>query len=125
MDPQTPSGNGAQPQPPHPSVAERAEQLGESAQHLLSNARGAVADLSQALDLKGRVDRNPYAMLGAALGVGYVLGGGLFTPLTGRIFKVAVRLAAVPFIKDELVSMAEAAVDGFVAGAKASSDEEP
>jgi hypothetical protein len=125
MDPQTPSGNGTQPHSPQPSVAERAEQLGESAQAFLSNAQGAAADLADAIDLKGRVDRNPYAMVGAALGVGYVLGGGLFTPLTGRIFKLAVRLAAVPFVKDELMSMAESAVDGFIAGAKASSDEKP
>jgi len=125
MDPQTPSGNGVPPAPPHPSVGERAEQLGESAQQLFSNARDAAADLSEALDLKGRVDRNPYAMVGAALGVGYVLGGGLFTPLTGRIFKLAVRLAALPFVKDELMSMAESAVDGFIAGAKANSDEKP
>lgn len=125
MDSQMPPGNGTQPHPPHASVAERAEQLGESAQALFSNAKGAVEDLAEVIDLKGRVDRNPYAMVGAAVGVGYVLGGGLFTPLTGRIFKLAVRLAAVPFIKDELVSMAESAVDGFIAGAKASTDEKP
>ncbi|MHB8872364.1 MAG: hypothetical protein ACYC8T_01635 [Myxococcaceae bacterium] len=122
MDPQTPSGNGAQGHPQHATVTERVEHLGQSAQHLYSDARGAATDLGDLLDLKGRVQRNPYAMLAAAAGVGYVLGGGLFTPLTGRMVRLGFRLAALPFVKDELVSMAEAAVDGFIAGAKATSE---
>ncbi len=85
-------------------------------QHLWSNARSAVSDLGQTLDLKGRVDRNPYGMVAAAIGVGYVLGGGLFTPLTGRILKLGVRLAMLPFVKDELLGMAEAALQGYQAG---------
>jgi hypothetical protein len=35
-------------------------------------------------DLKTRFDQHPYGALAAALGVGYVLGGGFFTPLTGH-----------------------------------------
>ena len=73
-------------------------------------------DLGQTLDLKGRVERNPYGMMAAAIGVGYVLGGGLFTPLTGRILKLGVRLAMLPFVKDELLGMAEAALQGYQAG---------
>ncbi len=97
-------------------VGQRVEEISSSAQQLFSEARGAVTDLRDSLDIKGRMERNPYAMLAAAAGVGYVLGGGLFTPLTARIIRLGVRLAALPFVKDELVGMAESALDGFTAG---------
>lgn len=106
------SGNG--PDSSHgPRVGERVDQLGSSAQQFFTDARGAVHDLGAGLDLKGRVQRNPYGMVAAALGVGYVLGGGLFTPLTARLLRVGVRLAMLPFVKDELMGMAEAAMHGF------------
>jgi hypothetical protein len=95
---------------------QRVDQIGSEAHQLWSNARSAVSDLGQTLDLKGRVDRNPYGMVAAALGVGYVLGGGLFTPLTGRILKLGVRLAMLPFVKDELLGMAETALRGYEVG---------
>ncbi|NMO18495.1 hypothetical protein HPC49_24320 [Pyxidicoccus fallax] len=95
---------------------QRVDQIGSEAQQLWTDARGAVTDLGQALDLRGRVERNPYGMMAAALGVGYVLGGGLFTPMTARIIKLGVRLAALPFVKDELLGMAEQALQGYQAG---------
>ena len=96
-----------------PRVGERVDQLGSSATQFFTDARGAVHDLGAGLDLKGRVQRNPYGMVAAAIGVGYVLGGGLFTPLTARMLRVGVRLAMLPFVKDELMGMAEAAMHGF------------
>jgi hypothetical protein len=96
-----------------PRVGERVDQLGSSANQFFTDARGAVHDLGAGLDLKGRVQRNPYGMVAAAIGVGYVLGGGLFTPLTARMLRVGVRLAMLPFVKDELRGMAEAAMHGF------------
>jgi hypothetical protein len=95
---------------------QRVDQIGSEAQELWSNARSAVSDLGQTLDLKGRVERNPYGMVAAAIGVGYVLGGGLFTPLTARVLKLGMRLAMLPFVKDELLGMAEAALQGYQAG---------
>ncbi|MGQ0504418.1 MAG: hypothetical protein ACT4TC_03795 [Myxococcaceae bacterium] len=97
-------------------VGERVEQIGDSAQQLWSDARGAVTDLSDSIDLKGRMERHPYATLAAAVGVGYLLGGGLFTPLTASIFRLGVRLAALPFVKDELLGMAETALDNLTRG---------
>ena len=97
----------------------RVDRIGTDAQQLIDDARGAVTDLSATLDLKGRVERNPYGMMAAALGVGYILGGGLFTPTTARIIRLGVRLAALPFVKDELIGMVENAVSGFQAGSQA------
>ncbi|WP_224247905.1 hypothetical protein [Hyalangium gracile] len=113
---QNPPSNGTGVSSDNQGFGQRVDQIGSEAQHLWSNARGAVSDLGQTLDIKGRVERNPYGMVAAALGVGYVLGGGLFTPLTGRILKLGVRLAMLPFVKDELLGMAEAALQGYQAG---------
>ena len=101
---------------PFMEAARRVDEIGSEAQHLWTNARSAVTELGQTLDIKGRVERNPYGMVAAALGIGYVLGGGLFTPLTGRILKLGVRLAMLPFVKDELIGMAETALQGYQAG---------
>ncbi len=105
----------------HPQgVGAHVTEVEQSAAQLMDSARTAVEDLAEKIDLRGRVDRNPYAMVAAAAGVGYVLGGGLFTPLTGRIIKLGVRLAALPFVKDELVGMAESALDGYTQGVRQS-----
>ncbi len=113
---QNTQSNGSQGSTEDGGFGHRVDQIGSDAAHLWGNARSAVSDLGQSLDLKGRVERHPYGMVAAALGVGYVLGGGLFTPLTARIIRLGVRLAALPFVKDELVGMAEAALNGFQAG---------
>lgn len=108
-----------------PKFGQRMDRISSDAQQLIDDTRGAVEDLGQKLDLRGRVDRNPYGMVLAAIGVGYVLGGGLFTPLTGRIVKLGLRLAALPIVKDELIGMAEAAVNNLGRQDAPSSDNTP
>jgi hypothetical protein len=66
----------------------------------------SVADFTSAVDLRGRVQRHPIGMVCAALGVGYVLGGGLFSPLTSRLLKIGIRLAIIPLVKSQLAAMA-------------------
>jgi hypothetical protein len=113
---QSPQNGGTSGNTDNERFGQRVDQIGVDAQQLWSDARSAVTGLSETLDIRGRVDRNPYGMVLAAVGVGYVLGGGLFTPLTGRILKLGVRLAALPFVKDELLGMAEAALQGYQTG---------
>ena len=60
------------------------------------------------LDLRGRVDRNPIAMVAAAAGIGYILGGGLFSPFTARLVRYGLRIAIIPLVKSQL----EAIVSG-------------
>jgi hypothetical protein len=70
-------------------------------------ALGAQASsFSQAVDLRGRVQRNPFLMVAAAAGVGYVLGGGLFSPLTGKMVRIGLRAALIPLIKNQLAGLA-------------------
>ena len=58
-----------------------------------------------ALDIHGRTERHPYGMVAGALGVGFVLGGGLSTRLTDRLAGTALRIgiaAAWPRLGKEL-----------------------
>lgn len=105
------SGNGSHGR--RPRIGERVEHMGSSAQNFWSEARGAVDDLSHTLDYKSRVKEHPYLTLAAAAGVGYVLGGGLLTRFTMRLVRIGIRLAALPFVKDELAGLAEAAFSKF------------
>lgn len=57
--------------------------------------------------IKETLERNPYGVVAAAVGIGFVLGGGLFTRLTGRIVGAVFRVgltAALPFLQEELLA---------------------
>jgi hypothetical protein len=97
------------------------DRVSQTAEQTWTRARESVGDLRDAVDLQGRVDRHPYGTLAAALGVGYLLGGGLFTPFTGRLvglaMRIGLRLAVLPVVRDELMGLAESlagAEDGGV-----------
>ena len=54
-----------------------------------------------------RRERSPYPMVLGAVGIGFVLGGGLFTRLTATIVGAGVRIglmAALPLLKEELAA---------------------
>ena len=81
---------------------EHAKRAVEEAKAFGSAVSGSMENLSRTLDLRGRVERHPIGMMFAAVGVGYLLGGGLFSPLTGRLVRIGMRLALVPLIKSQL-----------------------
>jgi hypothetical protein len=68
------------------------------------------ASLIKSLDIPGRIERHPYQALLIAAGVGYVLGGGLFTRLTLNVFRVGMRVGALPIVQRQLLGAAEAAM---------------
>lgn len=45
---------------------------------------------------------NPFAVLAGAAGVGYLLGGGLFTPFTKRMVKIGMKALVVPLAASQL-----------------------
>ncbi len=95
-----------------------ADEVGEQVRDLAKNADSALNGLSDAVGLTPRVQDHPYGMVAAALGVGYVLGGGLFTPTTMRVLRLGAKLAAIPIVRDQLLDLAEAAVDGVLASSQ-------
>ncbi len=69
-------------------------------------AQSATAEITSC------VKRHPYRSVAAAVGIGYALGGGIFTPLTSRLLRlglrIGVRTALLPILKAELSELAEA-----------------
>ena len=67
---------------------------------------GAVANagrhLADRIDVSTRLRDEPVKTLAVAFGVGYVVGGGFFTPTTGRFLRLATRLWLLPAIRREL-----------------------
>lgn len=100
-----------------------AQEIGEQVTEVLQNANAALNGVADAVGLSDKVEKSPYAMVAAALGIGYVLGGGLFTPTTFRVLRLGMKLASIPAVKDRLLDVAEAAVDGILE--KQKSDNEP
>ena len=92
------------------------EQLNEARTSSSTRPKSTFEDLGEAVDLRGRVRRHPYGMVAAALGAGYVLGGGLFSSLTFRLLGLGVRAGVrFPWSRSQLLGFAEAAVSGFTA----------
>jgi len=85
---------------------EHASRMVEEAKAFGSSLGNQAQSFTESIDLRGRVQRNPIGMVLAAAGIGYVLGGGLFSPMTSRLLKIGVRLALVPVIKSQLGAMA-------------------
>jgi ElaB/YqjD/DUF883 family membrane-anchored ribosome-binding protein len=98
------------------TIGQRVDRASETAHQAWEATRHAVSDLRGTLDIDGRVHRNPYGTIAAALGIGYVLGGGLFSPLTGRVvglgLRIGLRLAVLPLLKRELSELAQAFEEG-------------
>lgn len=96
------------------------EPVVEHAKEVARDANSALNGVADAVGLTEKVEKNPYGMIAAAIGVGYVIGGGLLTPTTARLARLALKLATVPPIRDRLLDVAETIVDGVVAQAQKS-----
>ena len=105
------SGNGHA-HAPSPGLGARVRSLNRAAHSFKQQVRTTASDFGDALDVRRRVRRHPYAMMAAALSVGYVLGGGLFSRTTVRLLGVAGRVATLPIIRGELIGLAEAILAG-------------
>ena len=101
------SGSGNQ----GPDVLHHATRMAAEAQALGRSLSDTGARLNSALDLANRVQRAPIASVLVAAGIGYVIAGGLFSPVTKKALKIGLRLALIPFIKGQLSAIAGSAVE--------------
>jgi ElaB/YqjD/DUF883 family membrane-anchored ribosome-binding protein len=95
----------------------RAERVIEHGRALREDARGLASELSAAaqeikakMDVSQSIQAHPFRAVLVAAGVGYVLGGGLFSPLTGTILRVGFRAMLVPMLKGQLENVVAGAV---------------
>ena len=77
-----------------------------------SEFRHRVGDWRETL--RREASEHPGRTTAIALGAGYLLGGGFFSPLTGRVaalaVKMAFRIALIPFVSQSLVALGESLV---------------
>lgn len=76
----------------------------------VESTKASLHNLEEKIQLQQRVETHPWRTLGVALAAGYVVGGGLFSPLTARLLglglRIGLRAAALPMIRQELYSLA-------------------
>ncbi len=86
-------------------VVRQSRALGDDVRGLADELAGAAREIRQKVDMSQTVQEHPFRAVLIAAGVGYVLGGGLFSPLTRRILGVGTRALLVPLIKGQLDNM--------------------
>lgn len=86
-------------------VVQKTRVVGEDVRELAGELREAAREVKAKLDLSQSIRDHPIRAVLLAAGVGYVLGGGFFTPLTGRILKLGTRALLVPIVKDQISEM--------------------
>lgn len=88
---------------------------------LMEDTRRLADDVRQIYDtvrteqLIGKYyEKNPYAVLATAAGLGYVLGGGLFTPFTRRVLRIGMKALVLPVAAAQIRSLTQgpSALDG-------------
>ncbi len=97
-----------------PTARQRGEQRSQTAPPVIDRVASVAKTVGSAAQrafgkagLSERVHQNPLGMAAAALALGYVAGGGLFTRSTGRLISFAAQLARVPAVQDRFVELAE------------------
>lgn len=83
-----------------PQPNETSADLGQAEQWVSDTLR-LLQEAQKKLNLRTKTREHPYAMVLAAAGAGYILAGGLLTPLTARMLKMGLRLAAIPLLQEE------------------------
>ncbi len=74
--------------------------IGGDARELASEVQEAASEVADLV--RGELDVHPYRTLGIAALTGYVLGGGLASPLTGQFVRLGLRLALIPFLQSQI-----------------------
>lgn len=90
-------------------TAPQHQHLLDETRQLADDARDLYQTLRRDNPLADYYEQNPYAVLAAAAGVGYVLGGGLLTPFTRRLVRVGLKAMALPIAASQLRQLANQA----------------
>lgn len=94
-------GNGAE------RVVRHARAIGDEVSGMAEAVSGLAAGVKGRVNIGERMAAEPLKTLLIAAGVGYIAGGGLFTPATGAMLRVASRLWLLPVLKNQLIARQE------------------
>lgn len=83
-------------------VLEHSRAMGRDFRELKGELSAAAHEIGQRVNVAEAAKAHPWRTVLAAVGVGYVMGGGLFTPLTRRLVGLGVRALLVPVVKGQL-----------------------
>jgi len=91
-------GSGAE------EVVRRARAVGNEVSGLVEAVGSVAAGAKQAINLEERMKEAPVKTLLIAAGIGYVAGGGFFTPFTGTMLRLGTRLWLLPTIRNTILN---------------------
>jgi len=90
-------------------IFDEARDVVEESERLADDVERVYDHLGETASVREFYEKNPYAVLAAAAGTGYVLAGGLFTPFTKRILKTGMKAVVLPVAVSRLRELAESA----------------
>ncbi len=70
-----------------------------------NDLEGIIAEVRDKRIVQRYYEQNPYVVLAAAAGVGYVAAGGLFSPFTRRLVRVGMKALFVPIAATQLKAL--------------------
>ena len=74
-------------------------------QDLVDDVAEVGRDIQRKVDFSQTIQQHPIRSVLIAAGVGYMLGGGLFSPLTRQIVRVGGRAMLLPILRNQFESM--------------------
>lgn len=83
-------------------IIDDGQQIVDSSRRIMENMHQIYDQAQTQFSLTKAYDDNPFIVLAAALGAGYVLGGGLFTPFSRRLFRIGFRGLILPIAGSQL-----------------------
>ena len=76
--------------------------------HAHDGADEAIYDVAPSTNPLVRVHKdNPYVVVAAAAGAGYLVAGGLLTPFSRRVLKMGMRAVLIPLVVTQVKAMAQ------------------
>ena len=88
-------------------IVRHARGIGDELGGLAEAVGGVIGTAKAKIDLDRRMREEPLKTLLIAAGIGYVAGGGFFTPFTGKMLRVGARLWLIPALRTQLMNREE------------------
>ncbi len=79
-----------------------------------TTVNSAVNSAAKKSGLAERVAENPYGLAAAALAIGYLAGGGLFTRSTARLVTFGAEISRVPMVRERLLELLEEGLESVI-----------